>query len=55
MDQSYFRSLFRLARKSKQFGLSKSEKSLAKRNVTLVCFIDPVYLREFWEGETNVR
>ena len=35
MDQSYFRCLFRLARKSKQSGLSKSEKSLAKRNVTL--------------------
>ena len=35
MDQSYFRFLFRLARKSKQSGLSKSEKSLAKRNVTL--------------------
>ena len=34
MDQSYFRFLFRLARKSKQSGLSKSEKSLAKRNVT---------------------
>ena len=36
MDQSYFRFLFRLARKSKQSGLSKSEKSLAKRNVTLI-------------------
>ena len=35
MDQSYFRFLFRLARKSKQSGLSKSEKSLAKRNATL--------------------
>ena len=34
MDQSYLRFLFRLARKSKQSGLSKSEKSLAKRNVT---------------------
>ena len=34
MDQSYFRFLFRLARKSKQSGLSKSEKSLAKRNAT---------------------
>ena len=32
MDQSYFSFLFRLARKSKQFGLSKSEKSLATRN-----------------------
>ena len=54
MDQSYFRYLFSLERKSKQSGLSKSEKSLGKRNVTLVCFIAPVYLREFWEGETNV-
>ena len=36
MDQSYFRFLFRLARKSQQSGLSKSEKSLAKRNVTLI-------------------
>ena len=35
MDQSYFRFLFRLAGKSKQSGLSKSEKSLAKRNATL--------------------
>ena len=34
MDQSYFRFLFRLTRKSKQSGLSKSEKSLAKRNAT---------------------
>ena len=34
MDQSSFRFLFRLTRKSKQSGLSKSEKSLAKRNVT---------------------
>ena len=36
MDQSYFRFLFRfrLARKSKQSGLAKSEKRLAKRNVT---------------------
>ena len=38
MDQSYFRFLFRLARKSKQSGLSKSEKSLAKRNATIVYF-----------------
>ena len=37
MDQSYFRFLFRLARKSKQSGLSKSEKSLAKRNSTETC------------------
>ena len=36
MDQSYFSFLFRLARKSKQSGLSKSEKSLAKRNATYV-------------------
>ena len=36
MDQSYFSEfLFRLARKSKQSGLSKSEKSLAKRNGNL--------------------
>ena len=35
MDQAYFRFLFQLARKSKQSGLSKSEKSLAKRNATL--------------------
>ena len=34
MDQSYFRFLSRLARKSKQSGFSKSEKSLAKRKVT---------------------
>ena len=34
MDQSYFRFLFRLAGKSKLSGLSKSEKSLAKRNAT---------------------
>ena len=36
MDQSYFRFLFQLARKSKQSGLSKSEKRLAKRNATKV-------------------
>ena len=36
MDQSYFRFLFRLARKSKQSGLFKSEKSLAKRNATKI-------------------
>ena len=36
MDQSFFRFLFRLTRKSKQSGLSKSEKSLAKRNATLL-------------------
>ena len=36
MDQSYFRFLFRLARKSKQSGLSKSEKSLVKRNATFI-------------------
>ena len=35
MDQSYFRFFFQLAGKSKQSGLSKSEKSLAKRNATL--------------------
>ena len=40
MDQSYFRFLFRLARKSKQSGLSKSEKSLAKRNVTCIFYAD---------------
>ena len=38
MDQSYFRFLFRLARKSKQSGLPKSEKSLAKRNATSKSF-----------------
>ena len=36
MDQSYFRFLFRLARKSKQSGLSKSKKGLAKRNVSYI-------------------
>ena len=36
MDQSFFRFLFRLTQKSKQSGLSKSEKSLAKRNATLL-------------------
>ena len=36
MDQSYFRFLFLLARKSKQSGLSKSEKSLAKRNAAKI-------------------
>ena len=36
MDQSYLRFLIRLARKSKQSGLSKSEKTLAKRNATLI-------------------
>ena len=40
MDQSYFRSLFQLAQKSKQSGLSKSEKSLTKRNATIVNFVD---------------
>ena len=34
MEQSYFKFLFRLAGKSKQPELSKSEKSLAKRNET---------------------
>ena len=36
MDQSYFGFLFRLIRKSKQSGLSKSEKGLTKRNATSV-------------------
>ena len=36
MDQSIFFFFFRLTRKSKQSGLSKSEKSLAKRNATLL-------------------
>ena len=36
MDQSYFRFLFRLAGKYKLSGLSKSEKSLAKRNERVV-------------------
>ena len=36
MDQSFFRCLFRLARKSKQSGLSKSEKSFAKRKATFI-------------------
>ena len=34
MDQSYVRFLFQLAGKSKQSGLSKPEKSLAKRGAT---------------------
>ena len=36
MDQSYFRILLLLVRKSKQSGFFKSEKSLAKRNATFV-------------------
>ena len=36
MDQSYSRFLFQLAGKYKQSGLSKSEKSLAKRNATKI-------------------
>ena len=40
MDQFYFRFLFRLARKSKQSGLSKSEKSLANRNATTVGILE---------------
>ena len=39
VDQSYFRFLFHLARKSKQSGFSKSEKSLAKRNATLILIV----------------
>ena len=47
MDQSYFRFLFRLARKSKQSGLSKSEKSLAKRNGTHVnCLFKSICLKK---------
>ena len=42
MNKSYFRFLFRLARKYKQSGLSKSEKSLVKRNATLKQFQIPV-------------
>ena len=34
IDQSYFRFLFWLAQKSKQSGMSKSEKSLVKGNAT---------------------
>ena len=34
MDQPYLRFLIQLARKSKQSGLSKSAKSLVKRNAT---------------------
>ena len=36
MDQSYFRILLLLVRKSKESGFFKSEKSLAKRNATFV-------------------
>ena len=39
MDQSYYRFLFQLARKSKQTGLSKSEKGLAKRNATKISWM----------------
>ena len=48
MDQSYFSFFFfRLARKSKQSGLSKSEKSLAKRNGTHVnCLFKSICLKK---------
>ena len=51
MDQSYFRFLFQLARKSKQSGLSKSEKSLAERNVTFIFFTR--FLKE--ESEISIQ
>ena len=53
MDQSYFRFLFRLARKSKQSGLSKSEKSLAKRNVTYHYDYDYYYHGRQSRGSTG--
>ena len=47
MDQSYFSFLFRQGRKSKQSGLSKSEKSLAKRNATYVnCLLKSICLKK---------
>ena len=39
MDQSYFRFLFQLTGKSKQSGLSKSERGLAKRNATKISWM----------------
>ena len=39
MDQSYFRFLFPLARKSKKSGLSKSERCLPKRNATKISWM----------------
>ena len=50
MDQSYFRFLFQLARKSKQSGLSRSAKCLAKRNVTLIVLFTCVHVNAlFWK------
>ena len=40
MDQSYFRFLFRLAGKSKQSGLSKSEKRLATGNAAKITIVN---------------
>ena len=53
MDQSYFRFLFRLAPKSKQSGLSKSEKSLAKRNVTTECSYELCAMSSGYERYIN--
>ena len=39
MDQSYFRFLFQLTGKSKQSGLSESERVLAKRNATKISWM----------------
>ena len=39
MDQSHFRFLFQLARISKQSGLSKSERGLAKGNATKISWM----------------
>ena len=39
MDQSYFRFLFQLTGKSKQSGLSKSERGLAKRSATKISWM----------------
>ena len=44
MDQSYFRILLLLVRKSKQSGFFKSEKSLAKRNATFVIVTKVAFL-----------
>ena len=44
MDQSYFRFLFRLAGKSKQSGLSKSEKRFGLKECNLYCKIPSLAL-----------
>ena len=56
MDQSYFRFLFQLSRKYKHSGLSKSEKSLAKRNAAIylllpwmiLTFLKEIFLTSVW-------